>query len=59
MIPSAFSLNLNGTAGISQQGQAPVCSLKVNAKLQDVNFLLAAADPALSGLRTCYKPFVQ
>ena len=46
-LPSAFSLNLNGTAGISQQGQAPVCSLKVSAKLQDVNFFLAAADPAL------------
>lgn len=46
-LPSAFNMNLNGTAGLSPESQSPICDLKVNARMQDVNFLLAAADPAL------------
>ena len=46
-LPSAFNANLNGTAGFSQQNQSPACDLKINAKMQDVDFLLAAADPSL------------
>ena len=47
-LPSAFNMNLNGTAGLTQQDQVPVCDLKVSARMQDVNFLLALADPKLS-----------
>ena len=46
-LPSAFNMNLNGTAGLAPQNQSPVCDLKVNAKMQDMNFLLAFADPSL------------
>ena len=46
-LPSAFNMNINGTAGIAPQSQSPKCDLKVNARMQDMNFLLAFADPAL------------
>ena len=45
--PTAFNINLNGTAGLSQEKPSPTLDLKVNAKLQDVNFLLALSDPSL------------
>ena len=46
-LPSALNMNINGTAGLAPNSQSPICDLKVNAKMQDVNFLLAAADPSL------------
>ena len=46
-LPKAFNINLNGTAGLSQKTQNPLCHLNVNARLQDVNFLLALSDPKL------------
>ena len=46
-LPSAFNMNINGTAGMAPQSQSPKCDLKVNARMQDMNFLLAFADPAL------------
>lgn len=44
---SAFDMNVSGTAGLSPKDQSLACDLDVRAKAQDINFLLALADPSL------------
>ena len=44
---SAFDMNVSGTAGLSPKDQSLACDLDLRAKAQDINFLLALADPSL------------